>query len=52
MNQAQIQNKVKKLKTYIEKTTFLISQATDPDKVLFFKRELRKANATLDQLNK
>lgn len=52
MNAIQTQTKIARLKLYIDKTNDLISQATDPQKVLFFKRELAKTKAVIEQLSK
>lgn len=52
MNATQTKTKIERLKVYIQKTHALISQATDAEKVAFFQREVRKAQAVIDQLNK
>lgn len=52
MNATQIKTKIERLKVYIGKTNNLISTATDPQKIEFFKREVVKTQAVIDQLSK
>lgn len=52
MNAIQTKSKIERLKVYITKTKGLISTATDPQKIEFFEREVRKSESIIEKLNK